>query len=62
MPDPIDTIREPGLYMQEPYVDEKLALENTEAEEPFGNEESAEVKYRTLTWWYAVLLTAATMQ
>lgn len=62
MPDPIDTVREPGLCMQEPYADEKLVLENTEAEEPFGNEESAEVKYRTLTWWYVLLLTAAILQ
>ena len=61
MPDPIDTAPEHGLYMQEPYADEKLALENPEAEEPFGNEESAEVKYRTLTWWYVLLLTAATI-
>ena len=61
MPDPIDAAPEHGLYMQEPYADEKLALENPEAEEPFGNEESAEVKYRTLTWWYVLLLTAATI-
>lgn len=34
--------------------EEKGHLENPnpEYDDPFGSEEFAEVKYRTLTWWY----------
>lgn len=34
--------------------EEKAHIENSghQYEDPFGNEEFAEVKYRTLYWWY----------
>lgn len=55
---------EPGLNDQKPQSfegsqdnDEKTALEEAppsymNREDPFGNEETAEVKYRTMSWWY----------
>ncbi|GLI75959.1 hypothetical protein PoHVEF18_004225 [Penicillium ochrochloron] len=51
--DPIESARlreRDGITKDE----EKSHIENSghQYEDPFGNEESAEVKYRTLYWWY----------
>lgn len=37
-----------------PYEDEKYDTPSY-ADDPFGDEENAEVKYRTLKWWYVYL-------
>jgi hypothetical protein len=51
--EPIDSARSrerDGIIKDE----EKRHIENCslEYEDPFGNEEFAEVRYRTLYWWY----------
>jgi hypothetical protein len=51
--DPIESARlreRDGITKDE----EKSHIENSghQYEDPFGNEEFAEVKYRTLYWWY----------
>jgi hypothetical protein len=52
-PDPIESgrLRERDGIIKD---HEKSHVENPshEYEDPFGNEEFAEVKYRTLYWWY----------
>lgn len=47
-PDPIDS-------KDEKYFDPEdniLKPEPTQCDDPFGNEANAEVKYKTLKWWY----------
>lgn len=36
----------------EPAFDDENALKHGEVQDAFGNEEYAEIKYKTLKWWY----------
>lgn len=59
--DPIESARlreRDGITKDE----EKSHIESSghEYEDPFGNEEFAEVRYRTLYWWYASINPPAT--
>lgn len=45
---PIDPIEDPPIGRDEKYEYTDTA---PEFEDPFGNEEFAEVKYRTMAWW-----------
>ncbi|KAA8648058.1 putative amino acid transporter [Aspergillus tanneri] len=47
IPDPIDTKHDDKTYDPE----EDLKRVDNTYEDPFGNEETAEVKYKTLKWW-----------
>lgn len=47
-PEPIETKDE--KYDFDP--EDNLKPEPTNVDDPFGNEEGAEVKYKTLKWWY----------
>lgn len=49
-----DTISNPHSYTPEPYDIEKPDLRDAAEDGPFGSEENAEIKYRTLAWWYAL--------
>lgn len=42
--------REPG------FEEEMNALKHGEVSDAFGNEEYAEIKYKTLKWWYVLAL------
>lgn len=46
-PDPIDS----GSLYNEKSLDEKHDF-NPQYVDAFGNEENAEVKYKTMEWWY----------
>ncbi|KAL1967210.1 hypothetical protein VTN77DRAFT_3501 [Rasamsonia byssochlamydoides] len=52
---------EPGAYSPPAVQDEKKYLEGEapEYEDPFGNEEFAEVKYRTMEWWQCGMIMIA---
>lgn len=52
MRNPSEPAQHLELARTESYDGEKLDLGTAGSEGPFGNEELAEVKYRTLTWWY----------
>lgn len=43
---------------------EEGIIEPTEADvaQPFGDESTAEVKYRTMTWWYVLLPSSDQLQ
>lgn len=44
---------EPGAYNDaDQDVIKKIESDTPSYEDPFGNEEFAEVKYRTMEWWY----------
>lgn len=49
-PDPIESKDE--KYDFDP--EDTLKPEPTNVDDPFGNEANAEVKYKTLKWWYVV--------
>jgi len=36
----------------EPSFEDENGLKQGEVQDAFGNEEFAEIKYKTLTWWY----------
>lgn len=40
-----------GKAIDEPFQNDEKPFEAKDLE-PFGNEETAEVKYRTMKWWY----------
>lgn len=46
-----DKIGEGQTYQQD-FEDEINAMKHGEVEDAFGNEEYAEIKYKTLKWWY----------
>jgi hypothetical protein len=47
---PVEDLESVG-YDQGALQDEKKLDAPPEYDEPFGNEEFAEVKYRTMAWW-----------
>ena len=49
--DPIEKHDSNERYMDP--EDGFLKPENPQVDDPFGNEANAEVKYKTLKWWYA---------
>ena len=44
--------REEKKHSPPPSYLEKPGINSAYANDPFGDEEFAEVKYRTLAWWY----------
>jgi hypothetical protein len=40
-----------GKAIDEPFQNDEKPFDAKDLE-PFGNEETAEVKYRTMKWWY----------
>lgn len=38
----------------EPMFEDENALKHGEVQDAFGNEEYAEIKYKTLKWWYVL--------
>ncbi|RAK75092.1 uncharacterized protein BO72DRAFT_450187 [Aspergillus fijiensis CBS 313.89] len=49
----------PNAYDMPPDEEKKQPLDDAPEEDPFGNEECAEVKYRTLGWWRCGILMVA---
>lgn len=49
IPDPIES-KDDKYYDFDP--EDNLKPEPTNVDDPFGNEANAEVKYKTLKWWY----------
>ncbi|XHG05571.1 hypothetical protein AWENTII_008789 [Aspergillus wentii] len=47
------------VYNDHPDDEKKVNLDDARDEDPFGNEECAEVKYRTMTWWNCGMLMIA---
>ena len=43
-----------GDNKHEPAFDEENNLKHGEVTDAFGNEEFAEIKYKTLNWWYVI--------
>lgn len=43
-----------GEQKYEPTFEEENGLKQGEVSDAFGNEEYAEIKYKTLKWWYVV--------
>lgn len=41
-----------GEQKHEPMFEEENGLKHGEVTDAFGNEEYAEIKYKTLKWWY----------
>ncbi|KAF7586664.1 hypothetical protein BBP40_008513 [Aspergillus hancockii] len=52
VPPPADPIEnKDGRHFMDPDEDLKAEVDNTPYDDPFGNEATAEVKYKTLKWW-----------
>lgn len=51
VPPPNDNIESKDEKYYDP-EDDVLKPNLTQPDDPFGNEENAEVKYKTLKWWY----------
>lgn len=43
-----------GEQKTEPMFEDESALKHGEVQDAFGNEEYAEIKYKTLKWWYVL--------
>ncbi|PLN83111.1 amino acid transporter [Aspergillus taichungensis] len=56
---PFDPIEDPPLGRDEKYEKYDYADTAPEYEDPFGNEEHAEVKYRTMAWWQCGMIMIA---
>lgn len=48
-----------GEQKHEPMCEDENALKHGEVQDAFGNEEYAEIKYKTLKWWYVLELQLA---
>lgn len=51
VPPPSDPIEDKHGHPMYADDDLKAELDNTPVDDPFGNEATAEVKYKTLKWW-----------